>query len=36
MKKRMNPRKKYANGTNTQGVGPNNYIQSPNEVLNDY
>jgi hypothetical protein len=31
-----NPRKKYANGTNTQGVGPNNYIQSPNEVLNDY
>jgi hypothetical protein len=36
MKKSMNPRKKYANGTNTQGVGPNNYIQSPNEVLNDY
>jgi len=36
MKKRMNPRKKYANGTNTQGVGPNNYIQTPNEVLNDY
>ena len=36
MKKPMNPRKKYANGTNTAGVGPNNYIQSPNEVLNDY
>jgi hypothetical protein len=32
----MSPRKKYANGTNTQGVGPNNYIQSPNEVLSDY
>lgn len=36
MKNKMNPRKKYANGTSTQGVGPNNYIQSPNEVLNDY
>jgi hypothetical protein len=36
MKTKMNPRKRYANGTNTQGVGPNNYIQSPNEVLNDY
>ena len=36
MKTKMNPRKKYANGTNIQGVGPNNYIQSPNEVLNDY
>lgn len=36
MKTRPNFRKKYANGTNTQGVGPNNYIQSPNEVLNDY
>jgi len=36
MKKSMNPRKKYANGTNTAGVGPNNYIQTPNEVLNDY
>jgi hypothetical protein len=36
MKTKMNPRKKYANGTNTNGVGPNNYIQSPNEVLNDY
>jgi len=36
MKKRMNPIKKYANGTNTQGVGPNNYIQSPAEVMNDY
>jgi len=36
MKRKMSPRKKYANGTNTQGVGPNNYIQTPNEVLNDY
>lgn len=36
MKNKMNPRKKYANGTSTQGVGPNNYIQTPNEVLNDY
>lgn len=36
MKRKMNPRKKYANGTNPAGVGPNNYIQSPNEVLNDY
>ena len=36
MKKSMNPRKKYANGTNIQGVGPNNYIQSPAEVMNDY
>ena len=36
MKKSMNPRKKYANGTTPAGVGPNNYIQSPNEVLNDY
>ena len=36
MKKRMNPNKKYANGTNSNGIGPNNYIQSPNEVLNDY
>lgn len=36
MKTKMNPRKKYANGTNIQGVGPNNYIQSPNEVLSDY
>lgn len=36
MKSKMNPRKKYANGTNSNGVGPNNYIQTPNEVLNDY
>jgi hypothetical protein len=27
-------RKKYANGT--KGIGPNNYIQTPNDVLNDY
>jgi hypothetical protein len=36
MKKRMNPVKKYANGTGTNGVGPNNYIPSPNEVMSDY
>jgi hypothetical protein len=36
MKRKMNPRKKYANGTTPAGVGPNNYIQTPNEVLNDY
>ena len=36
MKRKSSLRKKYANGTNTQGVGPNNYIQTPNEVLNDY
>ncbi len=36
MKTRVTPRKKYANGTNTKGVGPNNYIQTPNDVLNDY
>jgi len=36
MKSKVNPRKKYANGTNTKGVGPNNYIQTPNDVLNDY
>jgi hypothetical protein len=36
MKKGMNPRKKYAAGSNAKGVGPNNYIPSPNEVLSDY
>jgi len=36
MKAKMNPKKKYANGTNNKGVGPNNYIQTPNEALNDY
>jgi hypothetical protein len=34
MKTRMNPRKKYANGT--KGIGPSNYIQTPNQALNDY
>lgn len=28
--------KSYAAGTGAQGVGPSNYIQSPNEVLSDY
>lgn len=36
MKRKPSLRKKYANGTNTAGVGPNNYIQTPNEVMNDY
>lgn len=36
MKRKMNPVKKYANGTNSNGVGPNNYIQTPAEALNDY
>ena len=36
MKKGMNPRKKYATGSNAKGIGPNNYIPSPNEVLSDY
>lgn len=34
MKTRMNPRKKYANGT--KSMDPNNYIVSPAETLNDY
>jgi len=29
-------RKKYANGSAAQGIGPSNYIETPNEVLNDY
>lgn len=36
MKKRMNPRKRYANGSGRQGVGPTNYITNPSETLADY
>jgi hypothetical protein len=36
MKSKMNPRKKYANGTNSNGMDPNNYIISPAEAMNDY
>lgn len=36
MKKSIPLRKKYANGTNNKGVGPNNYIQDPSTTLADY
>ena len=36
MKTKMNPRKKYAQGTNAKGMDPNHYIISPAEALNDY
>lgn len=36
MKKKMNPVKRYANGTNAKGMDPNHYIISPAEALNDY
>ena len=36
MKKRMNPRKRYANGSGRQGVGPTNYITNPSETLAEY
>lgn len=36
MKNKMNPRKKYANGSSAKGMDPNNYIISPAEALNDY
>ena len=36
MKSKMNPRKKYANGTDAKGMNPNNYIISPSEALADY
>lgn len=35
-KRKMNPVKRYANGTNAKGMDPNNYIISPAEALNDY
>lgn len=36
MKAKMNPRKKYANGSSAKGMNTNNYIISPAEALNDY
>jgi hypothetical protein len=36
MKTKINPRKKYAGGTDAKGMDPNNYIVSPAEALNDY
>ena len=36
MKKKMNPVKRYANGTNAKGIDPNHYIISPAEAMNDY
>jgi len=36
MKNKMNPRKKYANGSDAKGMDPNHYIISPAEALNDY
>lgn len=35
-KRKMNPVKRYANGTNAKGMDPNNYIISPAEALSDY
>jgi hypothetical protein len=36
MKSKMNPRKKYANGSSAKGMNVNNYIISPAEALADY
>lgn len=36
MKRKINIRKKYANGTDMKGMDPNNYIISPEEALNQY
>lgn len=36
MSKKCSTRKKYANGTNANGMDPNNYIISPAEAMNDY
>jgi hypothetical protein len=36
MKKSMNPRKKYANGSNLAGIANPGQIPSPSETLNDY
>ena len=36
MKSKMNPRKKYANGSDAKGMNVNNYIISPAQALNDY
>jgi hypothetical protein len=36
MKTKMNPRKKYSQGTGASGMDNSNYIVSPSEALNDY
>jgi hypothetical protein len=36
MKSKMNPRKRYANGSNLGGIGASNYIETPAETMNDY
>lgn len=36
MKKSMNPRKKYGNGTPGGGIGASNYIETPAETMNNY
>ena len=36
MKTKMNPRKRYANGSDSKGVDPSHYIVSPAEAVNDY
>jgi hypothetical protein len=36
MKAKMNPRKKYSQGTGASGMDNSNYIVSPSEALNDY
>ena len=36
MKSKMNPRKKYANGSSAKGMNTNNYIISPAQALADY
>ena len=35
-KRKMNPVKRYANGTTAKGIDPNHYIISPAEAMNDY
>jgi hypothetical protein len=36
MKSKINPRKKYANGSSAKGMNTNNYIISPAQALADY
>lgn len=36
MKSKMNPRKKYAAGSDAKGMNVNNYVISPAEAMNDY
>ncbi len=35
-KRKMNPVKKYANGSDAKGIDPSHYIISPAEAMNDY